>query len=115
MHSSEPTLAKPKVSSFRDYFACCLVLSCFFQSIVDREPVLVIVLKLIFSSSFHSTGSVLRAQHRGRSIQHDYTEYVQNASLTHRATVLELFNLVLGWGPMSDAFWKGKYITNVGI
>ena len=21
--------------------------------------------------------------------------------------MLELFNLVLGWGPMSDAFWKG--------
>jgi hypothetical protein len=54
------------------------------------------------------TGGVLRAQHRGRSVQHDYTEYVGNAAQAHRSAVLELFNLTLGWGPASDAFWSGE-------
>lgn len=53
-------------------------------------------------------GGVLRAQHRGRSIQHEYKEFVGNAMMSQKATVLELFNLTLGWGPQSDRFWSGK-------
>ena len=56
---------------------------------------------------------MLRAQHRGRSIQHDYKEFVNNATQQHRATVLELFNLVLGWGPASDLFWSGESTANI--
>jgi hypothetical protein len=56
---------------------------------------------------------VLKAQHRGRSVQHDYTEYVSNAAQAHRSAVLELFNLTLGWGPASDAFWSGTQVVCV--
>lgn len=51
---------------------------------------------------------MLRAQHRGRSIQHEYKEFVGNAMMSQKATVLELFNLTLGWGPQSDRFWSGE-------
>lgn len=51
---------------------------------------------------------MLRAQHRGRSVQNDYKEFVGNAMLGQKAMVLELFNLVLGWGPNTDQFWSGK-------
>ena len=51
----------------------------------------------------------MRAQHRGRSIQHDYKEFVGTAMLSQKATVLELFNLTLGWGPASDGFWSGAF------
>ena len=54
------------------------------------------------------SGVVLRAQHRGRSIQHDYKEFVGTALLSQKAAVLELFNLTLGWGPASDSFWTGE-------
>jgi hypothetical protein len=33
---------------------------------------------------------------------------VGNAMLGQKAMVLELFNLVLGWGPNTDQFWSGK-------
>ena len=61
---------------------------------------------------FLRVGGVLRAQHRGRSIQHEYKEFVGNAMMSQKATVLELFNLTLGWGPQSDRFWEGTYILH---
>jgi hypothetical protein len=57
-------------------------------------------------------GSVLKAQHRGRSVQSEYVEFVGSSTQMRKEVVLELFNLTLGWGPTSDKFWSGRIHTS---
>jgi hypothetical protein len=57
-------------------------------------------------------GSVLKAQHRGRSVQSEYVEFVGSSTQLRKEVVLELFNLTLGWGPTSDKFWSGTVHKN---
>jgi hypothetical protein len=55
----------------------------------------------------HTHTGVVRAEARGRSNAQQYGDYVEAGLAQRRAAVLGVFNLVLGWGPVSDRFWKG--------
>ena len=74
-------------------------------------------MKSILNSSLRqhtrkARADTMRAQHRGKSSSSPkhYLEVRDDLLPRRKRVVLELFNLALGWGDDSDAFWNGEAI-----